>query len=335
MAAQRLVSPAMTAMLPWSYPPTFLLAVLPLALMPYLASFILFIGVTFCAYSMVVYWIAPSALTLMALILSPGALMTTFHGQNGFLTGALLGAACYYVDRRPIRAGIAIGLLAYKPHWGLLFPIALVVGRRWNTFAAAAATVLAFAAASTAVLGPDAWVVFAKNLSFMQAAVENGNLPWLKMPTTFVTLRMLGAGPTFAYAAQLATALAAAAAVAWIWSKPVPIELKGATVVLATTLTTPYLYDYDLAALAIPLALLAREATVRGLLSGERVLLVLGWTAPLLGSTLAVRTGVQVVPAIVIALIVLTIRRAIWHLDGSGFRPAGLAAPDRTAGSNA
>ena len=54
------------------------------------------------------------------------------HGQNGFLTAALLGGALVVLDRRPILAGILIGLLVYKPQYGLMIPIVLAVSGRWR-----------------------------------------------------------------------------------------------------------------------------------------------------------------------------------------------------------
>jgi len=256
------------------------------------------------------------------LIASPGAFLNTFHGQNGFLTGALLGAACYYMDRRPVRAGIAIGLLAYKPHWALLFPIALAADRRWRTFAAAAVTTAAFVAASIAALGVEPWIAFLDNLPFIGKVVEQGMLPWPKMPTTFVTFRQLGVGVDMAHALQLCVAIAVAAIVIWTWSQPLPVAMKGAMVVVATTLATPYLFDYDLAALAIPLALLSREGMIRGFLPGERIALIVAWAVPLIGTQVAFTIGLQVVPLVMIVLIALMIRRARVYLGLPALRPA-------------
>ena len=60
------------------------------------------------------------------------------HGQNGFLTAALLGGALVVLDRRPLVAGILLGLLAYKPQYGVCSRIVLAVSGRWRSFAAAA-----------------------------------------------------------------------------------------------------------------------------------------------------------------------------------------------------
>ena len=45
----------------------------------------------------------------------PAVLVNIGHGQNGLLTAPLIGGALAVLDRRPIVAGILIGLLAYKP----------------------------------------------------------------------------------------------------------------------------------------------------------------------------------------------------------------------------
>ena len=47
-------------------------------------------------------------------------------GQNGFLTAALIDGTLYLMPVRPILAGICLGLLSYKPQYGLLFPLVLI-----------------------------------------------------------------------------------------------------------------------------------------------------------------------------------------------------------------
>ncbi len=54
----------------------------------------------------------------------PAVFINIGHGQNGFLTAALLGGALHWLDRKPWLAGILIGMLAYKPQFGVLIPIA-------------------------------------------------------------------------------------------------------------------------------------------------------------------------------------------------------------------
>ena len=51
-------------------------------------------------------------------MLSPAALFDVGTGQNAFLTTAILVAGFGLLPRRPILAGIVLGLLSYKPQSG-------------------------------------------------------------------------------------------------------------------------------------------------------------------------------------------------------------------------
>ena len=116
------------------------------------------------------------------------------HGQNGFLTAALLGGALAILDRRPIVAGLLFGLLAYKPQFGLMIPLALVAGGYWRSFAAAVATVAFLAVAATIAFGPDVWRAFFDSTHFMRTVVlEQGDPGWHKMQSLFAWARMWGA----------------------------------------------------------------------------------------------------------------------------------------------
>lgn len=81
-------------------------------------------------------------------------------GQNGALSAAILGMGLVLVPSRPVMAGVCIGLLSYKPHLGLLLPLALGAAGYWRTFAAAAATTVALVLATTMVFGAESWTSF-------------------------------------------------------------------------------------------------------------------------------------------------------------------------------
>ena len=52
----------------------------------------------------------------------PAATWNVTAGQNGFLTAALIGGTLGLMERRTALAGVCLGLLTYKPQFGLLFP---------------------------------------------------------------------------------------------------------------------------------------------------------------------------------------------------------------------
>jgi hypothetical protein len=233
------------------------------------------------------------------------------QGQNGLMIAALFGGAMLLLDRRPILAGILIGLMSCKPQFGLLIPIALVCGRRWTTFAAAALTTLAFAAVSLLAFGTEDWLAFFANLEFATAVLEDGRLPWAKMPSIFAALRLLGTPVDWAYAAQGATALGVAAAVALVWWRRAPLPLAAAVLTSGSLLVSPHVNDHDLALLAVPIALLAWHGQQAGWWRGEREILALAWLAPVITAIVAEPTHLQVGVLCLLALFALAVKRAL------------------------
>ena len=124
----------------WHYPPFFFLVAFLVASAPYAWGLSIWLVASLAAYLAAMRAILPRPETLLVALAFPAVFVNIGHGQNGFLTAALLGGALHLLDRRPSLAGVLIGLLAYKPQFGVLIPVALLAGGRWNTIGAAAAT---------------------------------------------------------------------------------------------------------------------------------------------------------------------------------------------------
>src|ERR1700722_15089493 len=125
------------------YPPGFLLLCAPLALLPYFVAFYVFECATLAAFLLTMRRILgePGWLWAAPVLAFPAIFWTFGLGQNAFLTAALFGGFTLLLDRRPALAGMLLGLLCYKPHFGLLAPVGLVRGGHWKAFLAAGATV--------------------------------------------------------------------------------------------------------------------------------------------------------------------------------------------------
>src|SRR5690606_24876263 len=104
----------------WHYPPTFLLMVLPLAHLPYVAALILWLALPVVALWLVLRRLYGDGALAAALLLFPGMALCLVSGQNGVITAALMGGALLCLDRRPVLAGILFGVLTYKPHLAAL-----------------------------------------------------------------------------------------------------------------------------------------------------------------------------------------------------------------------
>lgn len=295
----------------WHYPPFFLMVAALLALMPYGLALLCWLAVSLPAFMAAVHAIVPRRETLLATAAFPAVFVNIGHGQNGFFTAALLGGFLTLLNPRPILAGVLLGLLSYKPQFGILIPLALLATGRWTTILSAAATVIALIVTSTLLFGMDVWHAFAESATFTRTVVlETGGTGWEKIQSLFSAVRMWGGSIDAAYAAQAALALGLAASIVWLWRSQAAFELKAAALAIASLLATPYVLDYDLVVLAIAIAFFVRHGLTRGFHAYEISLLALAWAAPFLTRSIAGLSGIPLGLIVMLALYVMTLRRA-------------------------
>jgi hypothetical protein len=305
----------------WHYPPYFLFVAAALAWMPYgLALFVwqaITLGLYLLAIRAILKAFAPEGgasrdpLWLLLALAFPAVLINVGHGHNGFLTAALLGGGLVSLDRRPLIAGILFGLMAYKPQFGLMIPIALAAGGYWRSFAAAAATAVLLTLVTTLVFGVQVWHAFFVGAEFTRTVVlEQGDTGWHKIQSIFSWARMWGAPVPLAYAIQGAATLVIAMASAWLWHGKTPYPLKAAGLCLAAILATPYTLDYDMMVLAPAIAFLAADGMTRGFGPWEKTALAALWLVPLVARTVPQITLIPLGVPAMLAMFVLILRRA-------------------------
>ena len=266
----------------WHYPPMFLLAASLLALLPYLAAVVAWQGLTLPLYLGVMRGIVPEKGAALTALAFPAVYMNLTHGQNGFLTAALIGGGLMLLDRRPWLAGVLFGLLAYKPQFGVLLPLALLSEGRWKTIAAAGVTVIAAAGLTYLLFGQETWRAFFANTAFTRHTVlENGGAGVWKIQSIFAAVRMWGGSIGLAYAVQMAAGACAAVAVVLLWRSRADRRLKAAGLIAGAFLCTPYGFDYDFMALAPAGAFLISYGLERGLKTSELCALALAFAAPI------------------------------------------------------
>jgi alpha-1,2-mannosyltransferase len=305
----------------WLYPPIFLFAVTPLALMPYPLALAVWQGATVALYLAVIATILQrirrdddrvARLWLAAAVAFPAAFINLGHGQNGFLTAGLFGAALATLQRRPLLAGVLFGLLAYKPQFGLLIPFALLAGGQWRTFLAAGVTVMAFAGIATLAFGPEVWHAFAASTETSRTLLlEQGNVGFEKLQSVFAAARMWGGGISLAYVVQAAASVVALFSVAWIWRSCGDRDLKAALLIVATLLASPHVLDYDLTTLAPAIAFLIASRWTNGFRDYDVSALAMVWLAPLFARAIAGAIGVPLGLIAVAMLYVLVMRHAM------------------------
>ncbi|MFC2969044.1 glycosyltransferase family 87 protein [Acidimangrovimonas pyrenivorans] len=265
--------------IPWSYPPQFNFVTALLSLLPLIPAYVVFTLSTYLGYLAVLRTVAGKNLALVFLFIFPSILIEITCGQNGFLTGALVGLFVLGMQRGRAIAGIPLGLMAIKPHLALGLALFVLLKRRWDVLGAAVATTLVSLAAATLVFGTGIWPAFLEGARAVSENMALGYYPMLRMTSVYASLLSFGLPTSLALPAQIAAALLACGLIlrSHLAGHPFHVTLGIATV--ATLAISPYNYDYDLPIAGIGIALLLPTLVARARI-GELVAITgLYWIA--------------------------------------------------------
>jgi hypothetical protein len=180
------------------------------------------------------------------------------YGQLSAFTLCLFTAAlAAFRAGRTFAAGLAIGVLVYKPQLGLVAGVVLLACRQWRAVggaltAAAIQLLIGWVAAGTAVMQ--------EYVSVLWTLMQNPALVQL-YPSEVHSLRgffqLLVPFPRAVTVCFLVTLGMALLSAVRSWRTAAPVAVRWAQVVLLTVLASPHLLAYDLILLTIPLLVFA------------------------------------------------------------------------------
>ena len=266
----------------WHYPPPFLFVAAVLAHFPYAVAYAGWALVSFLPYLAAMRAIVGRWFGFLLAAAFPVVFTNTLVGQNGFLTASLIGGTLVLLPRWPVLSGICLGLLSYKPQYGLLFPLVLIAAAQWRVFFTASVVAVLMAMLSWLAFGTESWQAFVHWMPmFNKAFLVEGRAPWGKMQSIFALVRYFDGPESFAWILQWIMSATVAVLLALLWrSRKVQYPLKAAALAAGTLLVTPYLFLYDEMVLAIAVAFLVRIGLDEGFARHE--LPALGLVAALL-----------------------------------------------------
>lgn len=248
------------ASLNFPYPPTMLLWISPLSLIPKWLAYALWIVIS------VVALVASSrrhldrgalALTLIA----PPVVYCLLTGQVSVALGALVLWSCSINNR--VAAGIALAIAgSIKPQLVLMAPVLLFARKDFSAMVSGGLTISALALLTVALFGLETWAAWLGSLDhFRSIVVKNGVLNVTITPASVASLWHLPPIPFLLLGAALG---------AWtvIYCRDGDPLTRSAAMVTGSLLAAPYAVIYDLAALAPFLA----WAVARG-----RIVAVIGY----------------------------------------------------------
>jgi hypothetical protein len=310
------------------YPPVFLFLCAGLAELPYAAAYAIFQLVTLALFLCIMRgvlgekgraWIVP-------VLAFPPIFWNIGVGQNAFLTAALLGGFTILIDRRPAISGVLLGMVCYKPHFGLLAPFALAAGRHWRAFFAATATGMAIVGLSLILFGWKTWQAYFAAMAGARDIYESGRIDFAGMLTIFGAVKLLGFDSTDAYVAQSMMALLMVALAILIWRLPTARSLRGASFIAGSLLAVPLILLYDGVLALLAMGWLIRDGRQSGFLPWEKILLLTTYPLSLLTWAIGAAWHVPLGPVINLLILSLCLRR-LWRVRYSPDTVRGAVVP--------
>ena len=297
----------------WMYPPVAMLFAAPLGFLGYFAAYLGWLASTLAVYLAGMHAVLRRRQDWAWALAAPPVFYNAMYGQTGFLTAGLIALGLAQVASRPVLAGICIGLASFKPHFGILIPLALVAGDHWKPFGVATITLVAAIAASIVLWGADPWYAYIGTLVHHLGGFAAGAFEWRAMVSVLAAAKMSGLSLDVAWMVQYLAAALAALAVAWSWRRAGADDarrgLAASVLCSATLLAVPLAYTYDMV-LAVPAAAWVwRHLRERGGATAEYALLAFAAALALLLKPLAYAWGLQLGPLVALILCGLALRR--------------------------
>ncbi len=292
-------SPA-AAMIRWYYPPPTLLPATLISHLPFEAAFWVWSAGFLAGAALLLRYAGMARLVILATLLSPAALWNLELGQFGIIMGAaqLCGLLC--LAKGKPSGGAVLGLLIFKPQYGILAPVAMIASRGWRFMLACALVSGLILLLSAACLGTHVWGIYVtQGLQVSRHVLEippDGHNSEKFGVSVFWMVRSFGGTLHMSYMVQLASSVAAAVLTWLAWrSRHLTVEMRASVTVMLSLLATPYGYTDDMVAWS---AVLAISAHRRGWRVG--FFDVLFWIWPMLCPIVSARTGLLFTPLVVL-----------------------------------
>lgn len=274
----------------WSYPPHYLLLVLPLGTMPFGVATVVFLGISLVVFCHAAWCFDKKFAPIAVVLLVPFCLSNIFFSQNGFLISALMLYGLAFRGSHPVLAGVAFALLTVKPQLGLLIPVLLIAERRFMTIAVTCVAVVVLFALTVLLWGMEPWRGYLiHNVPYQRDIMMFFSGIFLNMmPTFFGALRSLEVEASVALYGHIVFALGVF--VVFLFSLKIleSDRNRAISLLLASFLISPYSLVYDLGALSVVTAILFADWPIgrRGQ-AGAKIILALLSMLPVLNMFLA------------------------------------------------
>ena len=203
--------------------------------------------------------ISRQVILLTAILWNP-ALLDLLLTQTGHLVAFLIFSILLFHDKRPVAAGIALGLLAFKPHYAIPLGLVAVSRQNWQLILSASFTFIVTCLLSALLYGWDMWLQFWQNASSLNITLFHME-SWLGVAAIALpdSIEVIGrlAIPVYGISMLLLGII-----LLGLGSR---LDLLGATslAVLVTVVCSPNTHPYDVNMLLIPIIYFTRHFNMK------------------------------------------------------------------------
>ena len=261
--------------LPYLYGPQVALLLVPLTRFPFLTAAAIWAALSVLIYCVCVYLLlnaapglAPYRQTVWWCAVAFPPLFHLFvRGQNSAIVLACFTAAyLFLLRRRAGLAGIALGLLIFKPQFLVAIPFVLLLAGAWKILAGLALSAVAQLTLAWAWFGSAIMRSYLDALRSMSGvglsstgapATAELSLAPIQMHSLRSFWTLLIPFPPIALALYVLSVAATIIIAAAVWKSSSPVPIRFAALTLAVVLADPHLFIYDLVVLAPAFLLLA------------------------------------------------------------------------------
>ena len=241
------------------YPPQTALLFAPYSMLSYGISVLLWALTTIAVYAWIVHetWkssrraIPDGRFVLMAAAAFPPFWNLVLYGQTTVVPLLAFYLAWRALQRRhAYLAGLALGMLAIKPQFGLVLAVVILAGGEWAMLAGAVTSVMLQAGVVALTMDPGVfWDLVATVKSLPQIAPALEPKPYDTHSIRSLTGLLPGWAATFAWAVM---SLAVCYRSVQTWRSEAPLPVRLGVVVLASVLVNPHVNVYDATVLVLP-----------------------------------------------------------------------------------
>ncbi len=258
LAREHLIVPRLHSLVPFVRPGFYAAFLIPLSLLPYDTAFVVWLVAQ--SLLLLACWVwfwrrfGPDALVFAAFSLPCTLGIAT--GQDCVMMLALFILAYELAERsRWFAAGMALALMLMKFHLILLWPLALLVQRRWRMLAG-------FCATAVALLGMCVALGGIGSLKTYLALLQNKSLDRLS-PSPELMISYTGLVSNLGIDGRWpAVALIGAVVLLFLWSvRGAPLWRMFALTSAASLWIVPHVYSYDASLLLLPIMLTIFQST--------------------------------------------------------------------------